>query len=454
MRVVLVLLRKSLLTFSRSKAAVAITFLVPMAIIYLLGNVFGLTPRKDPGPTGIPLAVVNQSPEPAALDLIAALRKEKTFRLIDTTTDANGVVHPLTEADARRGLKDNAYRFVLILPADLLSDTTLGLHIKFLNNPRNEIETQMVNGMLQKTIFSQVPGLLGQSLQKSARRMIGGDQLQAFQRRMADAIADNFGGDREEIYRRMTAPDAGFGFLKSQETGTATDPKTGDATAEGDVFSRIVRIETEQVSGRQTGNPMAPRTVGGYAIMFLLMAVSGSATSLYEEKNSGIFARLLAGPVRPAHILWARFLFGVVLGMLQISALFLAGWFFFSIDIWSHLGALAAVSLGSAAACSAFGMLIVSIASNPHAASGLSTLVVISMSAIGGAWFPVSFMPEFIQKLSPWTLVYWSVESFVDVLWAGYSFVEVLPKVGMLAAIATVISLIAVGLLRRSSMFS
>ena len=45
-------------------------------------------------------------------------------------------------------------------------------------------------------------------------------------------------------------------------------------------------------------------------------------------------------------------------------------------------------------------MLLAAVAPSPEAARGLATLLVITMSACGGAWFPVSFMPEFMQHVS------------------------------------------------------
>jgi len=75
------------------------------------------------------------------------------------------------------------------------------------------------------------------------------------------------------------------------------------------------------------------------------------------------------------------------------------------------------------------------------------------MSAIGGAWFPVSFMPDYIQAISKLTLVYWSVEGFTDVLWAGHSLFEVLPKIGILAGIAVVVMTAAVWRFNRSRFF-
>ena len=51
MRPTFIILRKSLLVFSRSKAAIVITFLVPITLIYLFGHVFNLY-GKENGPVG------------------------------------------------------------------------------------------------------------------------------------------------------------------------------------------------------------------------------------------------------------------------------------------------------------------------------------------------------------------------------------------------------------------
>ena len=61
------------------------------------------------------------------------------------------------------------------------------------------------------------------------------------------------------------------------------------------------------------------------------------------------------------------------------------------------------------------------------------------MCAIGGAWFPVSFMPEFIQRFSKFTLVYWSMEGFSQVLWSDASLAELLPTLGILALMTAVV---------------
>ena len=450
----LILLRKSILVFSRSRVAISLTFLVPIAIIYVFGHVFGLYKKSDDGPTGIPLAVVNASTDPAAGKLVDALKGEKTFRVIDSVRKGDGSTRPLTESDARRGMNDDDYRFALILPPDLLPKDSFGIRLKFLTNPRNEIESQTVNGMVQKTIFSHVPELLGESMRGAMSRYIGAPALGGFNGELAGVYSKYFNLDRDQILKRLNRADYGLGAL-SASGGTAPENQDRAKKSAGsvDVFSRIVKIDTEQVAGKELSNPMAARTVGGYAVMFLLFAVSNSAATLFEEKNTGIFVRLLSSPVRPAHIIWARFLFGMILGIVQIVALFLAGHFLFHLDIFSHAAALLAVGVAAAAACSAFGLLIASVSPNSAAASGVATFVVITMSAIGGAWFPVSLMPDYIQRISKLTIVYWSVEGFSDVLWAGHSLVQVLPKIGVLAGITAAVMAVSVACFRRGKLF-
>lgn len=463
MRPTLVLLRKSLLNFRRARAALVITFLVPVALIYLFGHVFGLY-RQDAGPAGIPLAVVNDSPEPAARELVAALQAESALQLITTAEGADGTAHPLTEAEARAALADNSYRFVLLLPPDLVSGERIGIRLKFLTNPRNDIEAQMVYGLLQKTIFSHVPQLLGQSLQASARQRFGADSVDRFNTTLAEAFSRHFGGDRDRILQDLQAgrllpavgpaqPPADATLRRLDSAGTAGAPAAATPAREPDFLSRLIALETEQVAGKDVKNPMASRIVGGYAIMFLLFAVSASSASIFEERKSGVLQRLLSSPVRPSHILWARFLFGLLLGLAQISALFLAGRLFFGLEIFDRAGALFCVALSAAAACSAFGMLVAAVAPSQEAANGLSTFLVISMSAIGGAWFPVSFMPDYIQAISRLTLVYWSVEGFTDVLWAGRSLLQVAPKIGVLAGMAAVVMSLAVWRFNRRRFF-
>ncbi|MBI5693022.1 MAG: ABC transporter permease [Verrucomicrobia bacterium] len=454
MRPLLALLRKDFLNFFRSKAAVSLTFLTPFAMIYLFGQIFGVN-RKDSGPSGIPLAVVNASGNPAGDRLIAALRNERSFRVVTEYVLPDKSRRPLTEADLKPLMQKPGadFRFAVVLPADLVSDSSFGLHLKFLSNPRNEIETQTVNGLLQKTIFSHVPELLGQSLQARAKKFLGEARLDQFNRALAGVVSSSFGGDRAEIDRQLAAGDFGIGELMRGRRGTGGAAADGKAESGGDVFSQLVRIETEQVVGAKVRSPQATGLVGGWAIQFLLFALSASATSLFRERDAGLFQRLLASPVTRAQILWSKFLYGVALGVVQLLVLFVAAGSLLGIEVLPYLPLLTLVCLFAAAACTSFGMLLAAISSSPEAASGLATFLIMLMSGIGGAWFPISLLPEFIQQFSRLTLVYWSMEGFSGVLWARHGLLQLLPTLGILAGITAIVMTIAVWRFNRGKIF-
>lgn len=449
MSTLLVLLRKDIANFLRNRAAVVLTFLVPLMLIYVFGWVFGLNKRKDEGPRGFPLAIVNESTHPGAQTLIDALKREPSFRVVTTYRAADKTERPLTAAIAEERIKAGSdYRFALVIPADLLPKNKLGIHLVILSDPRNEIETQMVNGLLQKTIFSNVPQLLGQSLTQRAKEQIGVERFGQMNRGLSAAVTTAFGGDAEKLQRDIDSGNFLGGF-----TGKSSASGNGTATADTNLLGQVFNLETKQVVGQQVKSPEATRIIGGQAIMFLLFAVSASAAAFFDEKNAGLFQRLLSAPVSRAQLLWSRFVFAVLLGLVQLSTMFVMGQVLYGIDVTGHIPGLLVVATLAAGTCAAFGMLIAAFSPNSQAASGLATFFVMIMSATGGAWFPMSLMPPFMQQIGKCTLVYWSMEGFTQVLWAGKSILQILPILGILAAITAAVMAISVWRINQKKIF-
>jgi ABC-2 type transport system permease protein len=452
MRVILTLLSKDFANLRRNRAAFVLSFVVPVLIISIVGSVFGLRPfglgAKDGGPAGIPLAVVNQSANPAAAHLVTALQAEKSFRVVTEFTNPDKTTRPLTEADLRPMIHDRQVSYAVVIPEDLIAENRFGLHLKVLSDPRNDIESQTVNGLLQKTIFSSAPQLLGQMLQTRAKGFVGADRMERFNQVLADNIAGTFGGDPAKIGQDILQ--GNFTALGFGATGTGTGAA---ASADEGMLSKLVKIDSEQVVGKEVKSPAATRLIGGYAVMFLLFALSNSSAAFFDEKNTGVFQRVLSGPVSRAQLLWSRFIYGVLFGLGQLMALFVTGRLLYGVDVFGHLGNLLLVCASVAAACTAFGMLLSAVTRSADAARSLATLLVITMSACGGAWFPVSFMPHFMQQLAHFTIVYWAIEGFGAVLWAGSSLAQMLPVLGVLLAISAAAMALAVWRFNRSNLF-
>jgi ABC-2 type transport system permease protein len=99
-------------------------------------------------------------------------------------------------------------------------------------------------------------------------------------------------------------------------------------------------------------------------------------------------------------------------------------------------GGLVAVSLTAAAAATGLGVLVSALARTEAQAGGLTVLLLLTMSALGGCFVPRFIMPGWLKTMGLITPHAWALDAYQDLLVRGYGLREVLPKVGALAAFA------------------
>lgn len=203
----------------------------------------------------------------------------------------------------------------------------------------------------------------------------------------------------------------------------------------------IFEIETENVVGAGEKKAFDPFTHGlpGYAVMFLLFAALEGASRLIAERQSGVMARILAAPVGFWHIFAAKGIFISCMGVAQLLVLFAAGIAIFGISVSGSLLGLIAVSLATAYCAAGLGMLVFALSITQSQANALTLILVLSMSALGGSWFPTFFMPEWMQQAAKFTVNYWAVDGFMQVMWFGREFAAVIPSITVLGITGTVL---------------
>ena len=438
MKPVLRLLRLSYRVFLNDRVAVGLTFFVPLVLMSLFGAIFG---RSDVGIEAARLAFLNQSPSPVAKAIERTLDTMKAFRLIRSAKGGDGLMKAFDTTSVKEYVRSGRVTAALVFPSDAYTDTSIGLKIKFYYDPKNEIEIQTVQGLLQKTIMEKIPLLFQTSTQRMAERHLGSGPGREFNRGIAKLLGKYFNVDTSLILN------SGRGLTGPSSMGSPPD-------AGGfDFFKNMVQIEREQLVGKELANPWATRSVGGWAMTFLLFTLTAAASSLFDEKKSGITLRFLTSPVRRVHILWSTYLFNMLLGVIQLLFLFSAGWLMFDIDITRNFLNLLLVILAASTACTAFGMLLAAFCRTRQQAQGLGTMLILVMSAIGGAWFPLSFMPETVQFFSKLTIVYWSMDGFLEVLWRGSGIVAILPHLAILFGTAALLNVVSVLQFRKGRMF-
>lgn len=199
-----------------------------------------------------------------------------------------------------------------------------------------------------------------------------------------------------------------------------------------------VTVATESTSKSKTLDVFT-QNVPGFSIMFLLLtcAQSGSVAIL-KERESGTLRRLYTAPISRSTIIAGKLISNYVRGLFQITVLFLFGHFAFGFSFGEDPLAFALLTIALVAPATGLGILISVFAATKEQAESLATVIVVSMSALGGSWWPIYIMPDFMQQLAHITINAWAMDGFYDLLWHGYGLREVLPEVAVLFTIAAV----------------
>ncbi|HEY52475.1 MAG TPA: ABC-2 transporter permease [Caldilineae bacterium] len=207
----------------------------------------------------------------------------------------------------------------------------------------------------------------------------------------------------------------------------------------------IVRLE--QVTPPEMHIEEYPDTyqqnVPGYTVFGVFFIVGTMAESILREKQEGTFRRLLAAPLPRPALLAGKFLPYYLVNLIQIVAMFGVAYLLFGMTLTQPL-ALLAVSLAMAAAATGMGVLVATFGKTQTQVSGLSTLLTLTMSAIGGCLVPSFVMPDFVQTLAHFTPHGWAMQGFQNVLVRGYGLAGVWPEVAALMSFAAAFFLVGV----------
>jgi ABC-2 type transport system permease protein len=173
-----------------------------------------------------------------------------------------------------------------------------------------------------------------------------------------------------------------------------------------------------KVSGVQIGVP-------GFAVLFIFLTAQLTARSIYDEKKTGSFRRLLAAPLGKWQMLVGKLIPNFVVVLLQVVFLFAAGIFILplmgldALRLGTDIVALVLLVLAVALCCTSLGILIVAIAKTEAQIGGISGLVLWVLAFLGGSFIPLFLINDSMATIGQITPHYWAVTGFYDLLTRG-----------------------------------
>lgn len=155
----------------------------------------------------------------------------------------------------------------------------------------------------------------------------------------------------------------------------------------------------------------------GLGVLFLMLSITNRAGMMLEERESGVLTRMLSTQLTINQFLLGRAAFFTLLGLVQISAMFVWAAWVFGLDLWSHWGAFLVLATLSALAATAFALALNMLCRTREQLTAVATITVLLLAAIGGNLFPRFLMPDWLQELGWFTFNAWAVDGFQQLFW-------------------------------------
>ena len=165
-----------------------------------------------------------------------------------------------------------------------------------------------------------------------------------------------------------------------------------------------------------------------------MFTVFGGMALIQRERQRGTLQRLAVFPLTRGQILAGKMLTYFTLGLVVGLD--------FGPTPWLVLPVMVAFVL----CCTALTFAIAPSLQSEGQASGVIQLASLTFASLGGAWWPLGIVPEFMQLIGHLSPVAWAMDAFRDPLFYGGGWLEIAPEVGVLLGAAT--ALFAVGIWR------
>ncbi len=410
---------KDLKILLKDFGGLATLFLMPTMFIFVMTLALGGFFSRG-GDNPIEILVVNDDTGTIGAQIVEGLQATEGFAV---ETEWDGAA--LTRAKAEALIADQKRNIAVIIPADF-SDT---IQNSVFDTPTDETpQKAQIDLIVDPALSSQFVG--------PVKGTLAGLSQQALMTGVAPRGIDLF----------LDQIDQTSGTPMPIDARESLREKAVRSTAGGGDTTSVVEVVQMQPAGMEIEKfpNSVQQYVPGWTLFGVFFISQTLATSLLEEKKVGTFRRLLVAPMSRAALLLGKLTPFLVVNLAQIVLMFAVGVFIMplvgapKLELGQHPEALILISLAASLAATGLGLLIAALAKTAEQISGLGTLLVVTMAALGGVMVPRYIMPDFMQTIGLISPHAWALTAYQDVLVRGYDVAHILPEVAVLMGFAVV----------------
>lgn len=236
-------------------------------------------------------------------------------------------------------------------------------------------------------------------------------------------------------------------------TGAGAEAASAVAALEGAARSfeppRLDVTDVDEVAQEFSGVGQFDIGAASQLLLFVfLISLAGSST-LIQGRRYGVVARALTAPVSTTELVAGQALGRFVIALFQGAYIMAATALLFGVD-WGDLGLSLLVLAAFAAVAAGAAMLVGSLLDNENAAVGLGIGLGLVLAALGGGMLPLELFPDSLRVVSHVTPHAWAYEAFADIQRHEGTLTDILPRLGVLLAMAAATLALGSWALRRS----
>ncbi len=419
------MVRKDLQLFFSDRRAVIMSFVVPIAIASFFGSIFS-GPSQSSEPARIGVAIVDQDDGPISRAIVAGARDDTTLRVATPTAD-----------EARRAVRRGATSVAVVIPrgfGEAAGSAFFGNGdrpaLQFLYDPSRNVELAMVRGVMTEHVMQAV-----------SREMFGGAQGRAEIEKTLPQIeaSASLPADQKRALMQMLTSVQAF-YDQQASTGQAGAPR-------GITMPYTVDEEAVTANENTAYNGYA-HSFAGMGIQFLLFAAANLGIDILLERQRGLWRRLRSAPVSRFTLVAGKAASMTLIALMTLLVSFAFAMVVFKVRIAGSLLGFVGVAIACSIMAATFGLLIAALGRTPAATRGVTTLAVLMMVMLGGAWVPTFIFPVWLQRATIVVPARWAVDGLDAMTWRGLGLGAAIVPILVLLGFAAVFGAIALARFR------
>jgi len=413
------MVRKDLQLFFSDRRSVIVSFFVPIAIASFFGSIFS-GPSKNGEPARIAVMVVDHDDSAISKAIVAGAQGDRNFN-----------VAIADDAAARDSVRRGKTSVAVVIPKGFGDKSGAALfgngekpELQTLYDPSRATELAMVRGIMTEHVMQAV-----------SREMFGGAQGRAYlEKTIPQVEASTMNAQQKALLLELLR--SVNGFYDAGGTGGAGRPGGGLT------MPYVVKEEAVTAGSNVAYNGYA-HSFAGMGIQFLLFAMANLGVEMLLERQRGLWKRLRSAPVSRRTLLLGKGISGAIISLLILAVSFAFSMIVFGVRVDGGWAGFVGIAVACSIMASTFGILVAALGNTPATARGVTTLAVLMMVMLGGAWVPTFIFPAWLQQFTLIVPVRWAVDGLDAMTWRGIGSSGAVVPILVLLAFAAAFSAVA-----------